>query len=292
MPTWTKLDGLHGDATRAGLKDGKPRMADATQAHVWGNTEAYEAYMGRWSRPAAMAFLGWLAPPPALRWLDVGCGTGALTETLLAAADPREVLGIDPSADFIAAATARITDPRARFAIGDARALPTAGDAFDVAVAGLSLNFVPEPALAVAEMVRAVRGGGTVGAYVWDYAGEMQLVRSFWQAAIALDPAAAALDQGRQFPLCQPEPLAALFRLASLASIDVHAITVPTTFRDFDDYWQPHLLGGSGVAQRYVSTLGETRRAALRDRLQTTLPIAPDGSIPLTARAWAIRGRK
>jgi SAM-dependent methyltransferase len=267
-------------------------MANATRPHVWGNTEAYEAYIGRWSRPVAEAFLAWLAPSPGQRWLDVGCGTGALTQAILAVADPREVLGVDPSADFIGAATAQFTDSRIRFEIGDACALPVPTDAYDAVVAGLVLNFVPDPAAAATEMVRAAKPGGTVGAYVWDYAGEMQLVRSFWQAAIALDPAAAAHDQGRQFPICQPEPLTRLFRHAGLQDVDVHAIVVPTRFRDFDDYWQPHLLGGSGVAQRYVSSLGETQRAALRDQLQATLPIAADGSIPLTARAWAVRGTK
>jgi SAM-dependent methyltransferase len=267
-------------------------VADATRPHVWGNTEAYEAYMGRWSRPAADAFLMWLAPAPGLRWLDVGCGTGALTQAILATANPREVLGVDPSADFIASATAQITDVRVRFEIGDARALPVPNDAYDGVVAGLALNFVPDPAAAIIEMVRAAQLGGTVGAYVWDYAGEMQLVRSFWQAAIALDPAAAAHDQGRQFPICQPEPLTRCFRQAGLQDVDVHAIVVPTRFRDFDDYWWPHLLGGSGVAQRYVASLGEPQRTALRDQLQTSLPIAADGSIPLSARAWAVQGTK
>jgi SAM-dependent methyltransferase len=252
--------------------------------------------MGRWSRPVAGAFVAWLSPPPGLTWLDVGCGTGALTEAILGAADPREILGIDPSADFIGAAEARIDDPRVRgkctFEIGDARALPVASDAFDVVVAGLALNFVPDPEIAATEMVRAARPGGTIGAYVWDYGGEMQLVRAFWRAAIALDPAAAAWDQARQFPICQPEPLAALFRGAGLADVAVDAIDTPTTFRDFDDYWRPHLLRGSGVAPRYVNSLGEMERAALRERLQATLPIAADGSIPLMARAWAVRGTK
>ncbi|MFL5760357.1 MAG: class I SAM-dependent methyltransferase [Thermomicrobiales bacterium] len=267
-------------------------MAEVTRAQVWGNAEAYEAYMGRWSRPAADAFLAWLAPSAGRRWLDVGCGTGALTQAILVAADPGEVLGVDPSADFIGSARARIADPRVRFAVGDARALPMTNDNYDVVVAGLVLNFVPEPAVAVAEMVRVARPGGIVGAYVWDYAGAMQMVRTFWQAAIALDPAAAAWDQGRQFPICEPEPLSTLFRATGLGTVAVEAIDEPTTFRDFDDYWRPHLLGGSGNAQRYVASLGETQRAQLRDRLQATLPIASDGSISLIARAWAVRGTK
>jgi SAM-dependent methyltransferase len=267
-------------------------MADAIRPAVWGNTEAYDAYMGRWSRPAAESFVAWLALPSGQRWLDVGCGTGALTAAALAAADPREVMGVDPSAEFIGMATARIVDPRVRFEIGDARALPMPGETFDAVVASLALNWIPDPEAAITEMARVVQPGGTVGAYVWDYAGEMQLVRTFWQAAIALDPAAAALDQARQFPICQPEPLASLFRQADLAAVAVHAIDIPTRFRDFDDYWRPHLLPGSAPAQRYVASLGGAERAALRDRLQTGLPVASDGSIPLIARAWAVRGTK
>jgi SAM-dependent methyltransferase len=201
-------------------------------------------------------------------------------------------VGIDPSPEFIGAATTRIDDPRVRFAIGDARALPIPGEIFDVAVAGLALNWISDPEAALAELARVVHPGGTVGAYVWDYAGEMQLVRTFWQAAIALDPDAARMDQARQFPLCQPEPLLTLFRQAGLADVAVDAIDIPTRFRDFDDYWRPHLLPGSGSVQRYVTALGETQRAALREKLQTELPVAADGAIPLIARAWAVRGTK
>ena len=269
-------------------------MADATRPHVWGNTEAYEAYMGRWSRPVAGAALAWLKLSPGLTWLDVGCGTGALTRAILDAADPREILGIDPSADFIATAEAQIVDPRVRFAIGDARALPVANDAYDAVVAGLVLHFVPDPRPAAREMVRTARPGGTVAAYVWDFAGEgeRQFTRYFWRAATELDPAAIAQDPIRQFPLCHPEPLAALFAGAGLQAVTVQAVVVPTVFRDFDDFWQPHLLDGSSPAQRYVASLADGQRTALRERLHATLPIAADGSIPLIARAWAVRGTK
>jgi len=111
-------------AARFVLEEGIATMADAPRTHVWGNTEAYEAYIGRWSRLAAEAILGWLALPPGQSWLDVGCGTGALTQAILAAADPSEVLGVDLSADFLATAEEQIVDPRVRFAVGDARALP------------------------------------------------------------------------------------------------------------------------------------------------------------------------
>jgi SAM-dependent methyltransferase len=266
-------------------------MADATRPHIWNNTASYEAYMGRWSRPVAEAALAWLGLPPGLAWLDVGCGTGALTEVILEAADPREILGADPSGDFIATA-GQIADPRVRFAIGDARALPVPDDAYDVVVAGLVLHFVPDPQAAVVEMTRAAVTGGTVAAYVWDPTGEGQFTRPLWQAATTLDPAAAALDPGVQSPVCHPEPLAALFTSAGLQAVAVDALVTPFVFRDFDDFWQPHLLGGSSPAQRYVTSLSADQRTALRERLQAMLPIADDGSIPLLGHVWAVRGTK
>ena len=267
-------------------------MSEAKSAHGWGNTEAYEAYIGRWSRVVAAAFLEWLALPSGQRWLDVGCGTGALTQAILAAADPVEVLGVDPTADFLTSAEAQIVDPRVRFEIGDARALPVASDAYDAVVAGLVLNFVTEPEAALVEMVRAARPGGTVAGYVWDFAGERQFQRYFWQAATALDPAATALEQSMQFPLCHPEALAALFASAGLQSVAVQAIEQPAVFHDIDDYWQPYLAGGAAIAQRYATSLNDGQRTALREQLRSILPLADDGSMQLLARAWAVRGTK
>ena len=139
-------------------------------------------------------------------------------------------------------------------------------------------------------MARAVRPRGVVAAYVWDYAGKMELMRYFWDAAIELDRAAFELDEGRRFPLCQPGPLTALFTQAGLRDVQVRSIDVPTRFRDFDDYWTP-FLGGQAPAPGYAMSLNEERRGALRDRIRAKLPIASDGSIELIARAWAVRGR-
>lgn len=258
---------------------------------IWAAGEAYEPYVGRWSRLIARDFLAWLTLAPDLRWLDVGCGTGALTEVILAQMQPREVLGIDPSEGFIVYARARLTDPRVVFKSGDARGLPVEDGTLDAVVSGLVLNFVPEPAEAVSEMRRAVREGGTVAAYVWDYAEGMQLMRCVWDAVAALDPAAREFDEGRRFPLCRPEPLYALFVGAALERTKLRTIEVTTVFKDFDDYWPP-FLGGQGPAPTYCMSLPEDRRAALRDRLKATLPTRADGSIHLTARAFAIRGTK
>jgi SAM-dependent methyltransferase len=247
-------------------------MAGTTRAHDWGNTETYEAYIGRWSRKAADAILKRLALPSGQQWLDVGCGTGALSQAILARFDPRDVLGIDATLDFLHAAEAKIIDPRVCFTIGDGCALPVPSNAYDVVVAGLVLNFVSEPEVAVAEMVRAARPDGTIAGYVWDFAGERQFQRYFWRAATVLDSTAIALEQSMQFPLCQPEPLAALFASAGLQTVVVHAIDVPAVFRDLDDYLQPYLVGSSAIAQRYATAFDEERRTALREQMDRSFP--------------------
>lgn len=255
---------------------------------VWAAGDLYEPYVGRWSRVVAQEFLGWLGVPRGARWLDVGCGTGALTQTILRECAPRSVHGVDSSAGFLESARQRTKS--ASFEVGDAQALPVESGAFDAAVSGLVLNFVPKPDAAAREMRRAVRPGGAVGAYVWDYAGKMELMRYFWDAAVELDPAARTLDEGVRFPLCNEKALATLFREADLRDVEVRAIDAPTPFRDFDDYWTP-FLGGQGPAPGYCMSLDEARRAALRDRIRSKLPLRPDGSIKLVARAWAVKGK-
>ena len=264
-------------------------MAVSEGKDVWASGRAYEPYVGRWSRLVAREFLAWLDLPPEREWLDVGCGTGALSQTILECAEPRRLTGVDPSEGFLSYARHRIADPRAEWCVGDALALPVQDAAFDCAVAGLALNFVPDAARAVAEMRRATRPGGTVAAYVWDYAGEMQMMRRFWDAVVALDPAASEQDEGRRFPICRPEPLSNLFKRSGQCQVETRALDVPTLFRDFDDYWSP-FLGGQGPAPGYCVSLSEERRTALRERLRESLPIAADGSIRLKARAWAVRG--
>jgi SAM-dependent methyltransferase len=258
---------------------------------VWAIGVAYESYVGRWSRLVAGELLRWLGVPPGSRWLDVGCGTGTLARAIAEDAAPRAVLGIDRSKGFVAHARARVTGAPMAFQVGDAQALPVADGAFDAVVSGLVLNFVPEPATMVAEMARAARPGSAIALYVWDYAGGMELMRAFWDAATALDPAAAALDEAVRFPGCAPAPLEALFTAAGLSGVATRAIDVGTRFRDFDDYWSP-FLGGQGPAPAYAMSLPEGRRVALREAIRAALPTGSDGSIQLTARAWAVRAFK
>jgi SAM-dependent methyltransferase len=237
----------------------------------------------------AAAFVSWLDVPAGRRWLDVGCGTGALTASVLAGAGPAAITGVDPSEGFLATARARVTDSRADFRVGDARSLPLPDGAFDVVVSGLAVNFVPDPARAATEMARVARPGGVVAAYVWDYAEGMVMMRHFWDAAAAADPAGAGLDEGARFPVCRPDPLRELWSGAGLTDVSVEAIEIATVFADFADFWNP-FLGGQGAAPAYVMSLPANKRDAIRDLLRERLPVAADGSIPLTARAWAVRG--
>ena len=242
------------------------------------------------AKRAARDFLGWLQPSPGLRWLDVGCGTGAFTQTLLATVEPASVLGVDPSPHFVAHTRKAVADPRASFAVGNAMQLELEDAAFDAAAAALALNFVPDPQTGAREMTRVVKPGGLVAAYVWDYAGEMRMMRVFWDAAVELNPAAAEFDEGRRFPICEPDALTACFSACGLVDVGVTALDVDMRFRDFDDYWLP-FLGGQGPAPAFATSLAEAERDRLRDLIRSRLPAAPDGSIRLVRRAWAVRGR-
>ncbi len=253
----------------------------------WQRGNVYESYVGRWSRRVAPAFLGWLAIPAGRRWLDVGCGTGALCATILDHAAPVSVTGVEPSEGFLKTAAENLGD-RATLRQGSATAIPLDDASVDVVVSGLVLNFVPDQKAALAEMKRVVAKGGTIAAYVWDYGDKMELMRYFWDAAVAVDPGAADKAEAIRFPICRPEALEALFRGAGLDDVESRAIDIPTTFRDFDDYWRP-FLGGQGPAPAYAMSLDEPARQRLRDRVRATLPIAADGTIALIARAWAVR---
>jgi len=257
----------------------------------WASGDLYEPYVGRWSRQVAKGFLKWLDVPSQRRWLDVGCGTGALSQTILDICDPQAVKGIDRSDGFVSYARANVIDPRTTFEVGDAQSLPVDSETYDAAVSGLVLNFVPAPEKMISEMKRAVKKDGVIAVYVWDYAGKMQMMRQFWDAALALDPAVADLDESPRFPICNPNALHALFQGLGLKQVETRAIDVETHFKDFDDYWNP-FLGGQGPAPTYAMSLSEEKRIKLRDRIRANLPIAADGSIPLIARAWAARGVK
>lgn len=255
----------------------------------WVAGDAYEAYMGRWSRPLARVFVQWLHPGPSAHWLEVGCGTGALTSAICDLCEPASVVACDPSGPFIEQARNDIADSRASFVIAGAESLPGREGGFDMVVSGLVLNFLPDPGQAMASIRDRLRPGGTVAAYVWDYAQGMEFLRCFWDEAVASDPRAAALDEGRRFPLCRPEALVSLFRASRLAQVETERLDIPTDFSDFDDYWSP-FLRGTGPAPSYVASLDPQNRELLKERLKVRLHRRGDKRIPLRARAWAVRG--
>jgi 2-polyprenyl-3-methyl-5-hydroxy-6-metoxy-1,4-benzoquinol methylase len=184
----------------------------------WANGNAYDAYMGRWSQAAARVFVQWLAPEPHLRWLDVGCGTGALSRAVIQYAQPAQVTGCDPSAGFIDYARAQQNDARLSFVAATLDDLPQASGGFDIIVSGLVLNFIPDPVAGLHRMIERARPGAHIAAYVWDYAGRMDFLRIFWEEAAALDAAGQLADEGRRFPICQPERLESTFQQAGLCA--------------------------------------------------------------------------
>jgi SAM-dependent methyltransferase len=267
--------------TAAG-KNGTP------QTKMFSESDAYERFMGRWSRQLAAPFVRFAGVRDGESLLDVGCGTGSVAGAALSLAPAASITGIDLSAEYVARARASI--PGARFEVADAQALPFAGRTFDRALSLLVINFVPAPAKALGEMIRVTRPGGTVAAAVWDYGEGMEMLRVFWDEAVALDPAADTRDE-RRMPLCRRGELAALWRDHGLADVVEEPIVVRLAFSSFDDYWEP-FLAKQGPAGVYVASLAGARKGQLRERLRRRLVGAgADGGFTLGARAWAVRGR-
>lgn len=256
----------------------------------WSNGNLYERFMGRWSRLVAQKFLEWLNLPPDCIWLDVGCGTGSLTRLILETNQPAEIVSIDSSKEFITYAQQSITNPKVRFQVGLAQSLELESNTFDVVVSGLMLNFVPQPEMAIREMIRVAKPGATIGIFVWDYAEGMEILRYYWDAAVELNEKAAQYDEGIRFPICKKEPLASAVTKAGLKQVEVIPIEVKTVFQNFDDYWIP-FLGNVGHAPVYNMGLSQSDRQQLENKLRDALPAGADGSISLTARAWAVKGK-
>lgn len=255
----------------------------------WDSGELYEMFMGRWSRLVAVQFLKWIDTKPNQAWLDLGCGTGALTSVLQEKTKPRWIIGVEPSPDFVEIARVRQSNQFTYFKVGDDTHIPAADNEVDILVSALAFNFFSDPEAALLEMKRVVKPGGMIALYVWDYAGEMQFLRYFWDTAVFLDPAASERDEGNRFPICRPEPLRKLFAQAGLHQVSVASLDIPTPFANFADYWEP-FLSGVGPAPSYFAELNQVEKRIFEHTLRNSLPFADDGSIPLTARAWAVRG--
>jgi trans-aconitate methyltransferase len=255
----------------------------------WEDAAAYDRFMGRWSRPLASEFVSWLAVPPSAKWLEIGCGTGSLTRAICEESHPESVVACDTAADYVHYCREHLRYPGLTVVSATTDTLPAVPSGYDAVASSLVLNFLPDPAQALVHMREVCAPGGSVAACVWDYAAGMELLRVFWDAAVALDPEAQPLDEGSRFPLCHPDALRSAFAGAGLESVTVAPLTVSTTFASFDDYWAP-LLDGPGPAPTYVSSLPEDRKRQLADRLRAQLSGAGDGPIHLRARAWAARG--
>jgi SAM-dependent methyltransferase len=264
-------------------------VTEQSRHDAWSAGDGYDRYMGRWSRLIAPRFVDWLAVPEDRQWLEVGCGTGALSATILSRCQPRLLIAVDPSEGFLAQARTNISDGRAVFRVGDAQSLTLGAATQDVVVSGLVLNFVPDRPKALSEMKRVARPGARIAWYVWDYpGGGITFMRAFWAAATALDPGAAELTEDRRFPFCTPDGLTALAREAGLTAVESTAIEAETAFASFQDYWDPFTLG-AGPAPGYCASLDPEARQRLREKLEASLPRRPDGSIRLRARAWGVK---
>ena len=255
----------------------------------WAAGSIYDNFMGRWSRLLALKFVPWLQLSRGAHWLDAGCGTGAMVEAICDKALPGSVLGCDPARPFIEFAQQHNHDERASFEVAGVDNLPKRAGGYDCVSSLFALNFFPDAQAALQEMIKVASREATVAACVWDYREGMELLRFFWDAAVAIDPAAAELDEGKRFPLCQQDTLLALFHKSELKNVRCEPLEISTGFVNFDDYWQP-FLGGTGPAPSYVAALSDDLRTALAQQLKETLPSGPNGTIPLTARAWAVAG--
>lgn len=257
---------------------------------MFANAEAYERFMGRWSRLLAAPLIEFAQPPARGHVLDVGSGTGALAFVLAANSRERRVTGIDPSTEYVRYAQSRNPAPdRLVFATGDAQNLssfPAAG--FDAALSLLVFNFIPDPRRALAELRRVTKPGARISAAVWDYGDGMRMLRLFWDAAVAVAPAVAEKMDERHMPLCRRGELASLWRSAGLTAVEERPLTITTQFASFADYWDPFLLG-QGPAGAFVAKLGADQQRALRVELERRISVAAPG-LALSARAWAVRG--
>ena len=252
------------------------------------SADAYDRHVGRYGDALAVALLDIAAVEPAMRVLDVGCGTGALSEALVARVGVDRVCAVDPSEPFADAARARLGGVDVR--VGAAEELPFADGEFDGAAAQLVVNFMSDAPRGVAEMARVTKPGGVVAASVWDYAGEMTFLRAFWDAAVALDPEGAGpRDEGRCMRWCAPAELEQLWRDAGLADVRTAGLIVAAAYDGFDDLWAP-LVEGVAPSGAYATSLDPESQGALRGELRRRLGVG-DEPFRLTARAWAVVGR-
>jgi SAM-dependent methyltransferase len=251
------------------------------------SAEAYDRHVGRYGPPLAGALIGFAGVEPGMRALDVGCGPGALTAALAGRLGAPNVDAVDPSEPFVQACRARLAE--VNVSVGAAETLPFADATFDAVLSQLVVNFMQDARAGVREMARVTRPGGVVASCVWDYAGEMTLLRAFWDSARDVDPArGAAADEGVVMRWCSEGELAELWRAAGLRDVRVDSLVVTAAYSDFEDLWSP-LPTGVAPSGAFCASLDEDRRGALHDAYRDRLGVG-DGPFELSARAWAVAG--
>ena len=260
------------------------------QPKMFGDAEAYERFMGRWSRIVAPRLVDFTDLPERGRMLDVGSGTGSLAFVIAERKSDTHVLGIDPSKEYVAYATSKNPFPnRVRFEVGDAQQLDFPDASFDASLSLLVINFIPDPKKALFELRRVTKPGGKVSAAVWDYGAGMRMLRTCWDAAVEIDPEAGKVDENRM-PLCREGELSALWRQAGLENVHEQPIDLTMRFESFADYWDPFLLG-QGPAGAYVRRLDRNKLPALRQEIKRRLSLSTeDTPVVLSARVWSVRG--
>jgi SAM-dependent methyltransferase len=264
------------------------KIVDA-EAKMFAASAGYERFMGRWSRILAPHFIAFAGVKNGDRVLDVGTGTGSVAATVEASIPVSEIVGIDPSAGFIAHAQKNAKSTRARFEVGDAQALKFNDASFDRTLSLLVMNFVPDHNKAIGEMRRVTRAQGVVSACVWDYDAGMQMLRFFWDEAIALDPAIEPKDE-RHMKLSRQGQLGDLWKKAGLINIKEEFLVIDQAYLSFDDYWDS-FTRGAGPGGAFVVSLSQDRRQQLEARMRKRLlGDRQDGPFTLKAKAWCVRG--
>jgi len=256
---------------------------------MFADAQAYDRFMGRWSKLVAPLLVEFAGVPDGANILDVGSGTGSLAESILERRPKCQVTGIDPSSEYIAYAQSQTRSDRIRFQTGDAQKLNFGSGAFDHSLSLLVFNFIPDPKQALLEVRRVTKSAGCIAAAVWDYGRDMQMLRVFWDAAVALDSAAEKLDE-KHMPLCRSGELSQLWRQAALERIEERPLDISMKFESFRDLWDPFLLG-QGPAGAYVAKLPRDRWPRLAEEVKRRLMLVRDSApFTLKGRVWAVRG--
>jgi SAM-dependent methyltransferase len=281
------IAGLRGHRALAAAQE-NANITEA-EAKMFSASADYERFMGRWSRQLAPEYIAFAGVKNGDRVLDVGTGTGSLASVLEATMTSSEIVGVDPSEAFISYAKKNAKSGRTRFETGDAQALRFQDSSFDQTMALLVMNFIPDHNKAIGEMRRVTRPQGVVSTCVWDYDAGMQMLRFFWDEAVALDPAIEPKDE-RHMKLSREGQLGELWNSAGLVNVQQEPVSIDQAYESFDDYWGP-FLKGAGPGGAYVVSLSDERRRELETRIRKRLlGNRENGPFVLKARAWCVRG--